>query len=314
MKKKALILGGTGGLSGRLAALARDEYDVWALTRGSKPPGDGIHPLVADRGDEAAFADAVCGAGRFDAVFDCICMNEDHARQDLRVLPEVTDRLVVVSTDSVYDPDRKFTPQCESPAFFVEEAGSPETLGYAANKRRMEAVFEGYFADAGNMAVTIFRPGHIYGPGFLAGCYPEHSRQKDLPDRILRRDALRLVAAGVYLIHPVFVDDLALAMLDCVHKEKAFNRIFGIGGPEAVENRIYYELMGKILGVPVTVEEVPLTGYADAHPEYAGHLNHRIYDLGELKAAGVRMPDTPLEAGLRKHLSWLGYGPAPVAE
>lgn len=34
--KKALIIGGSGGLSGRLATLAQENYEVWALTRGKR--------------------------------------------------------------------------------------------------------------------------------------------------------------------------------------------------------------------------------------------------------------------------------------
>ena len=47
MKKKALIIGGSGGLSGRLATMAQKEYDVWVLTRGKRPVPDGVHPLTA---------------------------------------------------------------------------------------------------------------------------------------------------------------------------------------------------------------------------------------------------------------------------
>ncbi|WP_349948652.1 hypothetical protein ABFV83_09615 [Lacrimispora sp. BS-2] len=44
-----------------------------------------------------------------------------------------------------------------------------------------------------------------------------------------------------------------------------------------------------------------------ANPEYSGHLCHRIYDLSALREAGVRLPDTPLETGLKVHLKSLGY-------
>lgn len=129
-------------------------------------------------------------------------MNELHAKQDLEILSKFTDRLVVISTDSVYDPAHKRTPQTED---------------------------------------------------------------------------------GIYLTQPIFVDDLAQAMLDCVDCPDTFNQIFCVGGPEAVENRRYYEIIGEILGSPVCICEVPLTGYVEAHPEYAGHLCHRIYDLSKLK-------------------------------
>ena len=59
MKKKALIIGGSGGLSGRLAVMAQKEYDVWVLTRGKRPLPGGVHPLTADRNDPAAFLHAL---------------------------------------------------------------------------------------------------------------------------------------------------------------------------------------------------------------------------------------------------------------
>ncbi len=122
---KALIIGGSGGLSGMLASMTKETYEVWALTRGKRPLGAGIIPLCADRDDREGFKKAILGAGvTWDVVFDCICMNERHAEQDLEVLPFVSSRLVVISTDSVYDPARKATPQAED-GFFVEEKGAP---------------------------------------------------------------------------------------------------------------------------------------------------------------------------------------------
>ena len=81
---KALIIGGSGGLSGTLASMAQETYEVWTLTRGSRPVADGIRCLTADRNRPEEFHSAILGAGvTWDVVFDCICMNENHARQDL---------------------------------------------------------------------------------------------------------------------------------------------------------------------------------------------------------------------------------------
>jgi len=303
MKKKALIIGGSGGLSGRLAVLAKEQYDVWTLTRGKRPLPSGVTPIIADRENSAGFENAILAQNtRWDVVFDCICMNELHAEQDLQVLSKVTDRLVVISTDSVYDPAKKRTPQNEQ-GVFLEEQGSPSACTYAGNKRKMEHVFLNYFKEsANNLNVTIFRPGHIYGPGFLLGCFPEHSRQENLIPLIQNNEPLRLVGGGIYLTQPIFVDDLAHAMLDCVDKERTYNEIFCIGGPEAVENKRYYEIIGELLGKPVTVTEVPLTGYAEKYPGFAGHLCHRIYDLSKLKNAGVSLPSTTLRDGINQTL------------
>ena len=46
-------------------------------------------------------------------------------------------------------------------------------------------------------------------------------------------------------------------------------------------------------------------GYREAHPEFSGHLCQRCYRLGKLAGAGVRLPDTSLEEGLKRHIAWL---------
>lgn len=311
MTKKILIIGGSGRLSGTLAERLRGDHEVWALTRGNQPAKEGITPLKADRNNEEDFQNVILNTNvKWDMVFDCICMNKAHAAQDLAVLSKVTNRLVVISTDSVYDHTQKKTPQNED-GCFEEIKEDSDGFNYGANKRQMEEVFLEYFnspaATPESIQVTLFRPGHIYGPGFLIGCYPNHSRQADLPEYMRSGQPLDLVAGGIYITQPIYVDDLVDTMIDCVDNTKTYNQIFCIGGPDAVENKIYYELMGEHLGVPVTINEIPLTGFLDSHPEFAGHLCHRIYDLSKLKETGVKMPGTSLKEGLKKHLTALGY-------
>ena len=232
----------------------------------------------------------------WDAAIDCICMNADNARQDLTLLPAFTQRLAVVSTDSVYHPAHKTVPQSEDAPRYMDDGG------YGAHKRQME---EAFLADKTSLAWTIFRPGHIFGEGFLPGCFPEQSRQADLLSHMRADKPLRLVGGGAYLIHPIYVDDMALALLDCLDKKAAEGEIFCIGGPEAVPNRGYYEILGDLLGHPAKIEAIPEEGYLAAHPECSGHLCQRCYCLDKLRASGVRMPDMPLREGLRRQVAWL---------
>lgn len=294
-----LILGGSGQLSGRVAELAIAQgHQVWTVTRGSRPLPVGVHAIRCDRNDDAALRAALTAAStRWDAAIDCICMNAAHARQDLSVLPAFTNRLAVVSTDSVYHPDHKRVPQNEDAPQYMQDGG------YGAKKRQMEEVF---LSDEGlRLSWTIFRPGHIFGPGFLPGCFPEHSRQADLLSHIRAGKPLHLVGGGRLLIHPIYVDDMALALLDCLDKPLASREIFCIGGPEAIPNAAYYECLGELLGCPVRIECIPEEGYLAAHPQYSGHLCQRSYDLSKLRAAGVRMPCMPLKEGLRRQVAWL---------
>ena len=297
---KLLILGGSGQLSRRVAELAMQMgHQVWTLTRGIRPLPERVHALTADRQDDQAFAKAIQSADtRWDACIDCTGRTPHDAAQCVGLLSRFTQRFVVVSTDSVYHPAYKTAPQDESNAHYLTDGG------YGATKRLMEEVFI-----ASGVNYTIFRPGHIFGAGFQLGCYPEHSRQPDLLAHLRSGKPLRLVGGGEFLIHPIFADDLALSLLDCLDKPQAYQQIFCMGGPDVVSNADYFRLLGRILGVDVTIETIPLEGYLEAHPQYSGHLCHRCYDLTKLREAGVRMPSVSLEAGLRQQIAWLEANP-----
>ena len=293
---KLLILGGSGQLSGRVAALALQQgHEVWTLTRGRRPLPEGVHSLVADRGDHEAVRAAVEAANvRWDACLDCTAQTPADAQLCVAVISRYTERFVVVSTDSVYHPAYKTVPQDESNEHYLADGG------YGATKRLME---ETYLAS--DLDYTIFRPGHIFGVGFQAGCFPEHSRQGDLLAHMRAEKPLRLVGGGEFLIHPIYVDDLALAILSCIDKPGAYRQVFCIGGAEAVTNAEYFRTLGRILGVEAAIETIPLEGYLEAHPQYSGHLCHRCYDMTKLRNAGVRVPCTSLEDGLREQVAWL---------
>ena len=295
---KLLIIGGSGQLSGRLAEMAVEQgHEVWAVTRGRRTLPLGVKPIVADRGDDTALRSALSSAGTaWDAAIDCICMNAVHARQDIGVLADFTRRVAVVSTDSVYEPHHKTVPQREESTWYMQDGG------YGHHKRQMEEVFIG---EGSAIAWTIFRPGHIFGPGFKLGCFPEHSRQDGLLDHIRAGKPLRLVGGGEYLIHPIYVDDLAQVLLDCLPNARTHREIYCIGAPEAVPNAAYYAAIGHIVGQEITIEPIPEEGYLAAHPEYSGHLCQRCYDLSKLAAAGGALPDTLLESGLRRQIEWL---------
>lgn len=301
---KALIIGGSGSLSGELASqLLKNNSTVWTLTRGKRPTLEGVHSLICDRDDIMSFKNTIINSHEnWDVVFDCICMNREHALADLDVLSSVTNRLVVVSTDSVYDPARKTVPQSEE-GFFINEDVPTSECSYGGNKRRMETIFIDYMSSCNTpIKITIFRPGHIYGKGLKLGCYPECSRSDSLLSQMLNNEPLPLVGLGTYIIQPIYVKDLARVMIDCVNNDHCYNEIFCIGGPQRIENREYYEILARLLNVKVSFKEVSLQGYALSHPEYSGHLCHRCYDLSKLEKTGIKLPSTTLEIGLKDAL------------
>ncbi|MGI5817868.1 MAG: NAD-dependent epimerase/dehydratase family protein [Armatimonadota bacterium] len=290
-----LIIGGSGFVSGTLARVARDAGNrVWTITRGEKPIPEGVHSLIADRKDHAAFAAAIEGAGaHWDLAVDCIGYQPEDARQDVEVLSPRVSHLVFISTDFVFDPRKRAFPQpCSNPHFLTGE-------GYGPGKRACEEVL---LASDTQMRWTVLRPCHIYGPGSQLGCLPEHGRDAKLIERMRAGEPLRLVGGGHFLQQPIFARDLAELALSARWSELAHRGIYCAAGPDIIESVRYYEIIADILEVKLRVEEVPVAETRERHPEWASFLCHRIYDLTPLRLAGLKVPNTPIGEGLTEHV------------
>lgn len=293
-----LIIGGSGFLSGTLARTALgDGWKVWAVTRGRRALPAGVINLVADRRDATAFESAITGVQqRWDLVVDCIGYEPADARQDIAVFRNCAHQLVFISTDFVFDPARRKFPQAEDPAHYV-------TGGYGGGKRQCE--LELLNGDAVEMACTIVRPCHIYGPGSELGCLPLHGRDPGIIARLREGKPLQLVGGGRFLQQPIFARDLARLVLSLAGNEKTRGGIFCAAGPDIIESREYYRIIANLLDVDLRVDEIPVHQHLATHPEAAPFLCHRIYDLGKLRSAGVAVPGTSIEQGLREHVAEL---------
>lgn len=295
---QVLIIGGSGFVSGTMARAARDAgHEVTIVTRGQRPVPDGVRALVADRKEREAFTAVIEGAGAtWDLAVDCIGYQADDARQDVEVLGPRVGHLVFISTDFVFDPPRRAFPQpFDNPHFLAGE-------GYGPGKRACEEVLLG--ADTA-MRWTVLRPCHIYGPGSQLGCLPAHGRDPELIARMTAGEAVRLVGGGHFLQQPIFVRDLAGLALSVLDSDLAHRGIYCAAGPDIIESRRYYEIIADELGVEARIEEIPVAQARADHPEWASFLCHRIYDLTPLRLAGLRVPNTPIVAGLREHVASL---------
>jgi nucleoside-diphosphate-sugar epimerase len=295
---RILIIGGSGFVSGTLArkALAAG-HQVWAVTRGKRPLPKGVTPVTVDRTDTQAFADAINQqATTWDLVVDAIGFTPPDAEQDMATFCQRAGHFVFISTDFVYDPAHRTFPQGEMTAHYLVD-------GYGGRKRQAERVIAE--SDPGSMLWTILRPCHIYGPGSLLGCLPEHSRDPDLIDKIRNGVPLRLVGGGHFLQQPIFAADLVDTILSCTGNKSAHEGIFNVAGPDIVESRRYYEIIGEVLGKVVRFEEISVADYYAAHPDRASFLCHRIYDLSRLAESKLAAPSTPLAKGLSTHVQSL---------
>lgn len=166
---KLLILGGTGWLSGLVAAAAMERgHAVTALARGTSgtvPPG--VQLVVADRDDPKAYAalDASHtpnGHPEWDAVLD-VTRHPGHVRGAVAALGERAAYLAFVSSASVYaahDTPGGSTTDDLLPALDTDLMESPEVYG-EAKVACEQAALAGFGADR----TLIVRAGLIGGPG-----------------------------------------------------------------------------------------------------------------------------------------------------
>lgn len=294
-----LVIGGSGFVSGHVINAALEGGStVYYLTRGNREPVKGAIPVIADRNDPAAVEAAIEALNvRFDAVLDCICFNAAQALDDIKIFPRFTDRIVVISTDSLYHPDFKAEWHDESCDKFMEDDS------YGGRKRAMEKVFIEQCPPA--LKYTLFRPPHMYGAGSQLGIFPMHTRQRDLIEHIKSGKPITLVGGGEQLIQPLHARDLADAILASIKNEKCFNEIFGIAGPDVISNREYFEILGRLLDAPVSVESCSIEEYNVAHDDGYLYFCRRVYCLDKLKAAGLPVPRRGLEQGLRETIEFL---------
>ncbi len=295
---RILLLGGSGFVSGTLAhtALAAG-HQVWAVTRGQRAIVSGVTPIIADRRDDNALRSALAQVDcQWDLVVDCIGYEVSDAQQDIALFRERAGHLVFISTDFVYDPACRHFPQSEETDHYLAD-------GYGGKKRQCELVFQE--GDTGNMRWTILRPCHIYGPGSLLGCLPNHGRDPDLIAKLRRGEPLQLIGGGHFLQQPIFAADLAQTILSCAGNSLCHQQIYLTAGPDIIESRRYYEIIAEVLGVKAQIEEVSVSAFLAAHPDRYSFACHRIYDLSKLRNHGLYVPATPIMDGLRQHVESL---------
>ncbi|WP_199832411.1 NAD(P)-dependent oxidoreductase [Streptomyces pactum] len=209
---RAVVVGATGQI-GRVAvgALARDGWEVTAVSRGGERDGDwpgDVRVARADREDEAALSAAV-GDG-CDVLVDMVAFGEDHARQLVSLAGRVGSA-VVISSVSVYEDGRgrNFDTQAEPDGFpeypvpVTEEQRTvrPGDTSYSTRKAALEREL---LAAGDRLPVTLLRAGAVHGP------YCRTPRELYFVKRNLDGRRRRVLAyGGASRFHPASVHNIA---------------------------------------------------------------------------------------------------------
>lgn len=143
-------------------------------------------------------------------------------------------RLVLVSSVVVFGND--FPDQVDE-TYPVRPTGVP----YADTKIAAEQVVLAAHA-AGELEVTVVRPGDVYGPG---------SVWVEQPLRLMRRATAAVPGRGRGVFSPVYLDDLVAGVLAAATTPGAEGRVLTLSGGVGVPAGEFFDHLGRLAGVPV---------------------------------------------------------------
>ena len=255
---RVTFIGGTGFIGHAAAAAAMGRgHDVTVIHRGVHPAEvDGVMALVADRADPAGLHAALSRAAP-DVVIDTRAMTRIDAETTLQALDGICDRLVVLSSQDVYEQFGRLNGL---------PAGDPEPLVSEDSPLTVPYPFRGIAEHAGGpdydkkdveaavltasslAAATVLRLPAVYGPRDPA------RRFGVIVDALDRGEALFRKGGGFRWTH-AHVDDVAHAILLAAESEGAGAAVFNVGEAQTPTMADRAEQIAAVMGRTITWEE-----------------------------------------------------------
>jgi nucleoside-diphosphate-sugar epimerase len=167
---------------------------------------------------------------------------------------------------------------------------------------------------AGEMGVSVIRPGDVYGPG---------SRPWILtPLQEMQRGRFILPAGGRGIHSPVYVDDLVDGILAAARREDASGHVFTISGSSGVSTGDYFGRIAWMTGRPrvrtaptrvllalagaQAAAERALSRPSELNPSAVRYLTRTgTYSIEKARRMLGYEPQTGLEEGMRRSEAWL---------
>ena len=245
---RVLLVGGAGFM-GRVTARAMLDagHHVTVLSRGTRPAVGGAEHLVADRGDPAALAAALEGR-RFDFTVDFVAYDAADVERLLLVPHAALGRYVVISSGQVY-----LVAQGAMPPFREEDSEHPVTpeppggtpdhneWSYGVGKRRAEGVLLKLRVTHGVRGVALRLP-NVQGEG------DPYLRLWPYLERMMDGGPLLLPEDGATATRPIYVADVARALVRLLESPPPRNAIYNLAQPEVLPLREFLERVARAAG------------------------------------------------------------------
>jgi uncharacterized protein YbjT (DUF2867 family) len=227
------VTGGTGFVGGHLLRVARAAgYEVRALTRGWRPPQDGIHWIEGALDDPESLAALCAGA---DAVVHIAGLINAATRAGFEAV-NVGGTLAMIDAARAAGV-RRFI-HISSLA-----AREPDLSDYGWSKAKAERVVA-----ASGLDWTILRPPAIYGPG---------DRETFELFKMARRGLVALPPKGRFSV--LHVEDLCRLILALVDRPDTFLQTYepDDGRPEGWDHRHFARTLGRVFGKRAATVAMP---------------------------------------------------------
>jgi len=245
---RIVIIGGSGHVGGYLVPrLVEAGHDVVNVTRGHSEPyrrhaaWQSVTPVFADRvvmENEGRFGTFIADLGG-DVVIDMICFSLTSAEHIVRALAGRVQHFIHCGTIWVYGHNASVPATEDQPLNAFGE--------YGTQKAAIETFLLREARENGFPA-TVFRPGHIVGPGWMP-LNPAGNFNGEVFESIARGEPMALPNFGLETVHHVHADDLARLVIAIMSsKMAALGEAFNGVSPQAVNLRGYAEAMYRWFG------------------------------------------------------------------
>jgi len=245
---KVVIIGGSGHVGTYLVPrLVEAGHHVINVTRGHRRPytpnaaWGRVETVLIDREaaeHEGRFGTAIA-ALEADVVIDMICFVLPRAQQLVEALRGKVQHFIHCGTIWVYGHNTAVPATEDQPLNPFGEYGT------------QKAAIENYLLDEARrhgFPATVFRPGHIVGPGW-APLNPAGHFNTEVFSQIARGEELVLPNFGLETVHHVHADDLArLIMAIIANRSTAVGEAFNAVSAQAINLRGYAEAMYRWFG------------------------------------------------------------------
>ena len=308
MKKKALLIGGTGTISMAITKLlaTMDNWEVELLNRGNRNANipDGVKVIQVDINDEPAVLKAI-GDKKYDCVCEFIGFVPEQIERDIRLFEGKTKQYIYISSASAYHKPVMNYKITEGTAL------ANPYWEYSRNKIACEDLLMKVYRER-QFPVTIVRPSHTYDERSVPMGVHGDNGSYQVIKRMLEGKPVIIHGDGTSLWTMTHNSDFAKAYVGLMANPHAIGEAFQITNDESLTWNQIYQTIADVLGVELKAYHVA-SEFLAACSDYdftGGLIGDKacsvVFDNSKLKSVVPGFaPSVRFEDGVREAINYI---------